>query len=132
MQITPVTEIPFKGPDGYYCNSCSSYSQDFYHSAIRTGYRRCRGCHRAQLKLQQSQKTKVEKLAKKLQYNFKYQRRPEFAKGVTTQHVMHILKNQGIEYEDQLDLVKTITPCHDPITQQWNFKVVFKSGAAVS
>ena len=78
--------------------------------------------------MHQAQKTKIERLVKKLKYNFIYQRRPDFAKGVTSQHVMQILNSQGIEFEDQLDLVKTIVPNFDPIANQWTFKVVFKCG----
>ena len=134
VQITPVHEPLFVNPEdsfSYYCNSCKGYSRNFYNSAVRTEYRRCRDCHQRTMKARKSQQTKIDKLVKKLKYNFKYQRRPDVAKAVTADHVRSILKNHVIEFEDQLDLVKTISPNYDPVGNTWRFTVVFKSGSLI-
>jgi len=67
---------------------------------------------------------------KKLKYNFIYHRRPDLARGCTLQHILTILKLEGIEFQDQLELVKTISPNFDPIKNEWQFKVVFKTGSS--
>ena len=129
VHIEPIEEIPFASPEGWWCNTCRRRSKDFYNSAVRTGYKRCRQCHKTGLKRRNAQKTKLDWLTRKLQYNFKYQRRPELAKAVTSKHVLQILMNQGIEYDDQLEMVKTISPSFDPLLQNWDFRVVFKTPA---
>lgn len=127
VKINPVDEIPFATSGGWWCNACRRRSKDFYHSAVRTGYRRCRKCHRAVMDKKQAQRTKVDALVRKLKYNLKYQRRPKLAKGVSRGHVLQILKHNGIEYDDQLDSVKTISPSFDPSANQWDFNVVFNT-----
>jgi len=131
IRITPAVR-PFIHPSGnatYYCNQCESYSNDFYRSAIKSEYRRCRRCHRRKVEERASQRTKLEKLVKKLKYNFIYQQRRDLAKGVRTQHVLQVLKAHGIVYESQLDLVKTIVPNYDLVNKSWRLKVVYRSGS---
>ena len=67
-------------------------------------------------------------MLKKLKYNFIYHKRPDLARGCTHQNILIILKLEGIEFQDQLKLVKTISPNFDPIKNEWQFKVVFKTG----
>ena len=128
IQINPVQ--PFKHPNGessYYCNQCEGYSIDFYESAIKTGYRRCRRCHNKTIQKRESQKTKLDKLVKKLKYNFVYKQRRDLAKDVSNQHVLQALKTHDIVYEAQLDQVKTIVPIYDPVNKRWLLKLVYKS-----
>jgi len=132
VEIAPVQEPSFVSPCdefSFYCNSCKSYSRDFYNSAVKTGYRRCRPCHQATTKARLSQQTTFDELVKKLKSNFTYKRQTRIAKAVKEEHVRAILKNQGIEFEDQLNFVKTISPNYDPMSEKWTYTVVFKSGA---
>lgn len=120
------TTPPFTGPNGHYCNHCESYSNDFYESAIKTQYRRCRPCHQEKVQLRKSKQTQLSKLAKRLKYNFVYQKRSDLAKLVTHQQVLEILKENDIVYEQQLDTVKTIAAKYDAKQEAWMYKVVLK------
>ena len=129
VQIDAVPEHPFVSPSdqsSYYCNGCERYSRDFYNSAVKTGYRRCRACHQKILKARQAQQTNLDCLVIKLKSNFKYQGRRDLAKAVTTEHVNAILSNHGIK--DQVNVVKTISSNFDPVARAWLFTVVFKGG----
>jgi len=44
------------------------------------------------------------------------------ARGCTLQHILTILKLEGIDFQDQLELVKTISPNFDPIKTNGNSK----------
>jgi hypothetical protein len=133
VEIHPVQQHSFVNPvddASYYCNSCEQYSKAFYHSAIKTKYRRCVPCHRSTLRELNDQRDDVDRLVAKLKNNLIYHRRGDMARAVSRDHVIDIIKQEGLLYAIQLQLIKTISPNYDLIKQRWTFKVVFKTGSS--
>jgi hypothetical protein len=134
VDIVAVPRKPFANPEdnlSYYCNVCSLYTSDFAKAAIRTEYRRCRGCQKELHDARKAQLTKVGLLKRKLYYNFLYHKRPQMAKALTVKHVLKILTINGLTSINELDLVKTISPNFDPLLKRWTFRCVFKSHHSV-
>jgi hypothetical protein len=129
VDIVAFPRKPFTSPEdnlSYYCKVCSQYTSDFAEAAIRTEYRRCRACQKALHDSRKAALTNVGVLKRKLNYNFLYHKRPQLAKALTEKHILQILKASGLTFEDEIDLVKTISPNFDPLLNQWTFQCVFK------
>jgi hypothetical protein len=131
VEIVPHRHIPFTNPcneGSYYCNAfCKSYTSDFSEAAVRSEYRRCKACQRRMNETRKRQLTKIGRLKRRLYYAFIYHNRPDMSKSLTDAHVIRILQARGVNYEHQIDLVKTIRPNFDPISNRWTFTTVFKS-----
>lgn len=120
-----VPNQPFKNPNGsdsYYCKFCHSYSANFYKSAIREHYSRCRACHKKTLDKKKSELSPTDRLVKKLKHNLIQKNQHQLARSLKPEHIAKILKNEGI-FDDQVDKVKTITCSHDPTHDIWKFNV---------
>jgi len=112
MQIK-LTTIPFvnkANPNSFYCNSCKGYRQNFYKSAIDTGYRRCRDCHQKTIQKRKKRINEHDQLLRKLKVSLSNLNRKDLAKLVRIEHVKSILETNGLKTEDQIKQVKAIKP----------------------
>lgn len=126
--IAPRKEHPFVSPSDktqYFCNICKRYSPDFYPSSIKTKDRRCRPCQALAQRNRSQGLAKIDRLLKKLKYNLIYNKQNSLARACRREHVVQILKHNGITTEDQLQLVKTISPNFDPVSKKWRYNVVY-------
>ena len=133
--IEPYHEPPFESPTTkgcYYCKICSTYTNDFYPSAVQTADRRCRPCQQQKQRTYRQSLSLIDKLVKKLKYNLIYNKQSKMARACTRTHVIKILSSQGVADPEQLNFVKTISPNFDPISNQWRYKVVFHTGQLAS
>lgn len=119
---------PFKNPNGsatYYCKFCQTYSDDFYPSAIREEYSRCRPCHSLVLEKKKKSQTPIDVLVKRLKNNLIYHKQHHMARKIKRSHVVKILEDHGLSTVEHIHRVKTISCCYDPIHKRWTFKLVF-------
>ena len=127
------TTPPFQNqndPSLYYCKACSSYTNDFYQSAIRAKHKRCRLCHKIAMQKHQAKRhppkrNQIEILVKKLQRNFQYRGMKHLSKCVKETDIMSMLTNSSIDEKDW-PKIKTISPQFDEASGLWKFSVKFK------
>jgi len=128
ITIAPRKDHPFislSDPTQYFCNICKRYSPDFYPSSIKNKDRRCRPCQARAQRNRGEGLAKIDRLLKKLKYNLIYNKQNRLARACRREHILQILKHNGITTEDQLELVKTISPNFDPLGKKWRYTVVY-------
>ena len=124
VKIDPVVPKPFKHPtdaNKFYCNLCQSYSDNFYKSALRTAYKRCRDCHRERVARKKEAQSHLDVLVCKLKDSFRHRGHSAMARGVSKEHVRMIL-----DHQQATDRVKAITPTWDAASQTWQYKLVLQ------
>ena len=66
----------------------------------------------------------LQRLKTKIYQNFLYQKKPSYARAVTTDTVTKILEYHKID-ESSYALVKTIKPVYNPVSKSWTATPVF-------
>jgi transposase-like protein len=113
IEIAPIPFVNQLNPRSFYCNLCKAYSTNFYKSAMNTGYRRCRDCHRKRIQGRKSRMGKLDLLLRKLKTSLCNHNRKDLARMVTLEHVKSILQANCLETEDEIKRVKAIKPSFD-------------------